>query len=361
MSHELRTPLNSLLILAETLLDNPEGNLTFKQLEFAQTIYASGSDLLALINDILDMAKIESGTMAVDVQTVSFRELRDYVERTFRPVADNKDLQFFIDLSRDLPDGVRTDFKRLQQVLRNLLSNAFKFTEAGKVSLEIRPATAPWIAGHEKFNRAGLVVAFAVSDTGLGIPADKLKVIFEPFQQADMSTARRYGGTGLGLSISREIARMLGGEIHVESVVGEGSTFVLYLPVNFSEAPARPKTAPLPSIKTEPFYSLMSEEAPDLEEMAVGGDRDVRRGDNFVLIVEHDRKFANILLDTAHQNGFKALTSPSGETALRVARELKPRAITLDLKLPDMDGWVVLDRLKHDSHSPHSGPSDICR
>src|SRR5207248_2902688 len=240
MSHELRTPLNSLLILAEVLSGNREGNLTPKQAEAARTIYAAGSDLLSLINDILDMAKIESGTMAVDPGEVRFTDLRDYVRQTFDPVAQSKRLEFTAELAPDLPEAVRTDGKRLQQVLRNLLSNAFKFTERGRVSFQVGPATGGWSAHTESLNRAAAVVAFAVTDTGIGIPADKLKIIFEPFQQADSGASRRYGGTGLGLSISREIAQLLGGEIRVTSAEGEGSTFTLYLPQSYTPPAPKP-------------------------------------------------------------------------------------------------------------------------
>jgi len=365
MSHELRSPLNSLLILAEMLSDNTEGNLSPKQTEFAQTIYASGSDLLSLINDILDMAKIDSGTMTVEVGEVLFTDLQEHVERTFRPVAQSRDLQFDIGLAGNLPRGISTDSKRLQQVLRNLLSNAFKFTEHGKVSLWVEAARDGWSIDHPVLSRAESVLAFSVSDTGIGIPPEKVKVIFEPFQQADMGTGRKFGGTGLGLSISREIARLLGGEIRVSSTVDEGSTFTLYLPQSYLPPPqvedrgsriedgrariedAGSKTA-MPAIrssKLDPRSSIL-----DLP----GGDRDaIEPGDRVVLIVEHDPKFAGVLLDTAHQKGFKALVTSTGEAALALARQLRPDAITLDIRLPDMDGWVVLDRLKHDAGTRH--------
>jgi HAMP domain-containing protein/CheY-like chemotaxis protein len=351
MSHELRTPLNSLLILSEMLSENGDGNLTPKQKEFAQTIHASGSDLLSLINDILDMAKIESGTMAIEVGELPFADLGDYVERTFQPVADNKGLAFDVELAEGLPNAIYVDSKRLQQVLRNLLSNAFKFTEEGKVTLSVEVATHGWSPDHPVLNRAGTVLAFAVSDTGIGIAADKLRVIFEPFQQAEMGTARKFGGTGLGLSISREIARLLGGEIRVQSSPGEGSTFILYLPQVYLPSLPRPhggETAE-PVRLAPPLRNHDSAGQPD-----VGGDRaEIKPGDRVVLIVEHDPKFANILLDVAHEQGFKALITTTGESVLPLAHKYKPEAITLDVRLPDMDGLVVLDRIKRDPRTRH--------
>src|ERR671938_228126 len=233
MSHELRTPLNSLLILSNLLASNEEDNLNEKQIEFAETIHQSGSDLLSLINDILDLSKVEAGKMDIHPAHVGVGQVRDYVERTFRPVAEEKGLGFEISVSDDVPASVETDEQRLQQVLKNLLSNAFKFTEQGGVTLRIERAPNDIAFASEILTKADNVIAFSVSDSGIGIPEDKLRLIFEAFQQADGTTSRKYGGTGLGLSISREIARLLGGEIHVASSVGVGSTFTLYLPAQY--------------------------------------------------------------------------------------------------------------------------------
>src|SRR6202034_1339135 len=242
MSHELRTPLNNLLILAQMLAENTDSTLTHKQVKYAETIHSSGTDLLALINDILDLSKIESGKMDVEVGSVRFSEVRDFCGRTFRHVAEGKKLEFSIDLGESLPaETIITDAKRLQQVLKNLLSNALKFTEHGSVRLTIDQASSGWSAQHMTLSRATSVIAFAVSDTGIGIQSDKQRIIFEAFQQADGTTSRKYGGTGLGLSISRELARLLGGEIRLQSAPGVGSIFTLYLPQSYVTPAAQPK------------------------------------------------------------------------------------------------------------------------
>ena len=363
MSHELRTPLNSLLILSQILSENADGNLTSKQVGFAQTIHSSGSDLLDLINDILDLSKIESGTMAVDITTVPFAEMRKFVESTFRQVADLKGLQFDVNLEADLPPAMQTDTKRLQQVLKNLLSNAFKFTERGSVSLRAGVATGGWNPEQEMLNAANTVIAFSVTDTGIGIPKEKHGVIFEAFQQGDGTTSRKYGGTGLGLSISRQITRLLGGEIRIESAPGQGSTFTLYLPLIY---PAQPVETPSldedgvggvgPLAETPKSVMTASSRvvlAPVVER-AISDDRAmIEEGDRVLLIAEDDPNFAQILLDLARERGFKGVVAQSADRALALTREYQPTAVTLDLRLPDADGWTILDRLKHDPSTRH--------
>jgi CheY-like chemotaxis protein/signal transduction histidine kinase/HAMP domain-containing protein len=369
MSHELRTPLNNLLILAKMLAENSERNLSPKQVKYAETIHTSGTDLLALINDILDLSKIESGKMDVEVGSVRFNELEDYCARTFRHVADGKGLEFAIEVDPKLPDSIHTDAKRLQQVLKNLLSNALKFTAQGFVKLRIERAGEGWRPTHPVLGRAKTVVAFSVIDTGIGIPKEKQKIIFEAFQQADGTTSRKYGGTGLGLSISRELARLLGGEIALESAPGQGSTFTLYLPQTYLGAVVQPKSdsvAPLSSVETVPEEARIDLILPPKPKPATAGlsdeelaemiddDRNaIQPGEAVLLIIEDDPTFARILLEMAHERDLKALVAFRGNTALSLAREFKPAAITLDILLPDMVGWSILDRLKHDPATRH--------
>ncbi|MDB9510767.1 HAMP domain-containing protein [Kamptonema animale CS-326] len=370
MSHELRTPLNSLLILARLLSENTDGNLTLKQVDYTRTIYSAGTDLLGLINDILDLAKIESGTMSVEIEQVLFTDLRDHLDRTFRQVAQDKKLSFLIELGGAVPKGLYTDAKRLQQVLKNLLSNAFKFTERGEVKLSVEVAREGWSLEIETLTNSATVLAFSVSDTGIGISPEKHRVIFEAFQQADGSTSRKYGGTGLGLSISREIANLLGGEIQLTSHPGEGSTFTLYLPQTYQESRMMNnrtlgandrQTAQLPSANyslspvissaaTSPNFQLPA----PYPSPSISDDREnIEDGDRVLLIIEDDVNFARILLDMAREHDFKGLVALRSDIGLVMAREFKPTAIMLDLNLPVMDGWTVLDRLKHDPNTRH--------
>jgi HAMP domain-containing protein/CheY-like chemotaxis protein/signal transduction histidine kinase len=348
MSHELRTPLNSILILGQQLTDNPDGNLTPKQVEFARTIHGAGTDLLNLISDILDLSKIESGTVTVEAEEIYFQNLLDRVAAPFRHEAENRGLSFDVHTDPSVGRSIITDSKRLQQVLKNLLSNAFKFTESGGVRLDLHAAAEGWNSGHPVLSQAPLVVAFTVSDTGIGIPLDKQRIIFEAFQQADASTSRRYGGTGLGLAISRELASLLGGEIQLRSVPGEGSTFTLYLPIAYvgASAPARPAPA------AQQLQQLAASRAPVVER--VPDDRnDIQPGDSVLLIVEDDPHYARIVAGLAQDKGLKVLVAMTGGEAIELARAFKPTAVSLDVFLPDMLGWTVLSRLKQDPSLRH--------
>jgi signal transduction histidine kinase/CheY-like chemotaxis protein len=349
MSHELRTPLNSLLILSKLLSDNAQGNLNDKQIEFARTINSAGSDLLNLINDILDLSKIESGTVSIEVGEMPLQNLKQHMERTFRQLASDKGLDFNVKFDAKLPQTVRTDEKRLQQIVLNLLSNAFKFTSKGSVTLGVRCAESGWSPTHPVLRNADRAIEIAVTDTGIGIPEDKQKLIFEAFQQADGTTSRKYGGTGLGLSISREIARLLGGELQVRSKPGEGSVFTLYIPLQAEAA------APAGIIGAPARYDNSGAVIPSAlpTGFEVNDDRDELGKDPFVLIVEDDPTFAAILLDAAHEAKLKGVVSTAGAGTLAMARKLQPTAVTLDLGLADIDGFVLLDLLKHDPQTKH--------
>jgi signal transduction histidine kinase/DNA-binding response OmpR family regulator len=353
MSHELRTPLNSLLILSKLLADNAQGNLSDKQVEFARNIHDAGTDLLGLINDILDLSKIESGTVTLDIGEMSFASLRDHVDRTFSQVAADKKLDFVVDLDTTLPRSMYTDDKRLQQIIKNLLSNAFKFTEKGSVKLKVERAHSGWNATNDHLNTAGQVLAFSVEDTGIGIPEDKQRIIFESFQQADGTTSRKYGGTGLGLSISRAITQQLGGELKVTSVPGKGSTFTLYLPLNFSPAQA-PSPAARAAAAAMPRPMLMASAFSEEPVEAVADDRDaIASTDSVVLIVEDDPRFASILLSLVRESGFKGVVTGEGSAAPSLARRFGPDAVMLDIGLPDMDGLALLDLLKRTPETRH--------
>ncbi len=353
MSHELRTPLNSILVLGQQLSENPDHNLTPKQVEFARTIHGAGTDLLNLISDILDLSKIESGTVSVEAEEVFFANLLEMVARPFRHEAENRRLAFEVQADPQLTRSLVTDSKRLQQVLKNLLSNAFKFTEHGSVRLAVSVARKGWSEDHPILGGAASVVAFEVADSGIGIAPDKQRIIFEAFQQADASTSRKYGGTGLGLAISRELASLLGGEIQLRSVPGQGSTFTLYLPLTYVGPSASKLTpsdwkAPATPLK---LSSIVVSEHP-VEQIA--DDRDnLQPEDAVLLIVEDDPHYARVLRDLSRDKGFKVLVALRGAEALALAREFHPTAVSLDVFLPDMLGWTVLNHLKQDPATRH--------
>src|SRR5207248_2456030 len=356
MSHELRTPLNSILILGQQLTENPDGNLSAKQVEFARTIHGAGTDLLNLISDILDLSKIESGTVTVDAEEILTSSLLDTVGRPFRHEAENRQLAFNIELDPNLARSIVTDSKRLQQVLKNLLSNAFKFTAEGGVRLKVSAALGGWSAEHPVLNTAPAVIAFEVSDSGIGIPLEKQKLIFEAFQQADAGTSRKYGGTGLGLAISRELAILLGGEIKLQSAPGQGSTFTLYLPLVYN-GPARATTGPATTVSAPaqqpalPVLPVLT--AVHADELVADDRNDINEGDSILLIVDDDPHYARILLGMARDKGFKGIVANRGQAALSLARQFHPTAITLDVFLPDMLGWTVLNNLKLDPATRH--------
>ncbi|MFF4543422.1 HAMP domain-containing protein [Streptomyces sp. NPDC001406] len=400
MSHELRTPLNSLLILAKLLADNAEGNLSPKQVEFAETIHGAGSDLLQLINDILDLSKVEAGKMDVSPTRIALVQLVDYVEATFRPLTAEKGLDLSVRVSPELPATLHTDEQRLLQVLRNLLSNAVKFTDSGSVELVIRPAGAGVpMAIREQLLEAGSVndpdaelIAFSVTDTGIGIAASKMRVIFEAFKQADGTTSRKYGGTGLGLSISREIAQLLGGEIHAQSEPGRGSTFTLYLPLHPSELPPQGYQQPVPALETGDLVASAAQlaelahadvetpaevksyqetqngaaalfrrrrrGAPGAEERTEAwtvGDqlaapkahRVVRFGGEKVLIVDDDIRNVFALTSVLEQHGLSVLYAENGREGIEVLEQHDDVAVVLmDIMMPEMDGYATTTAIR---------------
>jgi CheY-like chemotaxis protein/signal transduction histidine kinase/HAMP domain-containing protein len=354
MSHELRTPLNSILILGQQLAENADGNLSNRQVEFANTIHGAGTDLLNLISDILDLSKIESGTVTVECEDLLFTHLRETIDRNFRHEAEARKLSFTADFDQRLGRAITTDSKRLLQVLKNLLSNAFKFTERGGVRLHVGIATGGWSSEHPTLSQAASVVEFSVSDTGIGIPPEKQRIIFEAFQQADAGTARKYGGTGLGLAISRELAHLLGGEIRLSSIAGSGSTFTLYLPLTYAgpaysrggAVPGAAATAQAPSFQPTVLPVARVEEIPD--------DRDDLQPDDAVLlIVEDDPHYGRILVNLARARGFKVVLARTGADALTLVRKHPPTAVSLDVFLPDMLGWTVLNQLKRNPDTRH--------
>jgi HAMP domain-containing protein/CheY-like chemotaxis protein/signal transduction histidine kinase len=351
MSHELRTPLNSILILGQQLTDNPDGNLTSRQVEFARTIHGAGTDLLNLISDILDLSKIESGTVTVDAEEIAFANLLDMIARPFRHEAETRQLAFEVNFDSNLGRIITTDSKRLQQVLKNLLSNAFKFTAQGGVRLNVSSVQGGWSPEHPVLKQAPAVVAFEVSDTGIGIPSEKQKVIFEAFMQADASTSRKYGGTGLGLAISRELSNLLGGEIHLRSSPNVGSTFTLYLPLKY----VGPTLAPRPAAPSGQMMQIPSiHVVPERPIEQIPDDRlEIQPGDSILLIVEDDPHYARIMVDLAREKGFRVLVAMRGIDALDLAKQYQPTAVSLDVFLPDMLGWTVLSQLKQNPLTRH--------
>jgi signal transduction histidine kinase/DNA-binding response OmpR family regulator len=372
MSHELRTPLNSLLILAQQLYENGEGNLNDKQIRYAKTIHSCGDDLIQLINDILDLSKIESGFISANMSSVRFGEIAGFVETTFKPISEARHLRFTIETDKALPASIETDIQRLNQILKNLLSNSFKFTEKGEVKLRIYEANKNFKQGVPTLDNARKVVAFAISDTGIGIPQEKQNIIFEAFQQAEGSTSRKYGGTGLGLSISRGLAELLGGTIELESQPGTGSTFTLFLPIETSNILSKEKSDNLVTMQQmqvrddsnidtllssiritnegiESNLSIVSEMINDS-----GDDRaNIQSSDKVLLIVEDDTRFAKILIERAHQEGLKAIVAVSYIEVFDFINRFSPIAITLDVKLPDTSGWKVLELLRNDLNYRH--------
>jgi len=364
MSHELRTPLNSLLILAQILSENRSGNLTEKQVGYTKTIHSAGSDLLRLINEILDLSKVEAGRIEINIELLTIGDLIEATEHKFKHMAEQKGLAFKILMNGDFPGVLQTDAHRLQQVINNLLSNALKFTEKGSVTLTLFRPTKQIDNLELKTNK---ILAFSVSDTGIGIPKDKQQVVFEAFQQADGTTSRKFGGTGLGLSISRQLARLLGGDLVLESEENKGSTFTLYLPEEPPEMNTvssssiekyQPVAIPQPLPQIEKIEES-SEKTADIAEAFVEEEdynddrKNLKPEDKSILIIEDDRKFIDILVNLLHEREFKAIVAEDGSTGLVLAERYNPSAIILDIGLPKMDGWNVMERLKDNPETRH--------
>jgi CheY-like chemotaxis protein len=353
MSHELRTPLNSLLILAKVLAANEEGNLTGEQVEEARIIYNGGLELLALINDILDLSKVEAGKLTVVVEEVTPASIVGRMRQQFSPVSRSKEVEFRVDVADDLPPTLHTDAQRAEQILKNLLANAFKFTERGSVTLEVQRPDAQMVLQRSSLESRN-AIAFSVRDTGIGIEPSKFKDIFEAFQQEDGSIDRHYGGTGLGLTIARKFAQMLGGEIHVASRKGEGSCFTLVLPVNLQagETEEMPKATGFAGPESVPI-ELKSMPRTATAQFIADDRQTIGTKDRVLLIIEDDATFASTLMKIARKRNYKCLAAGDGKTGLVLAVEEPVTAILLDLKLPDIDGIAVLDQLKHDLRTRH--------
>jgi HAMP domain-containing protein/signal transduction histidine kinase/CheY-like chemotaxis protein len=371
MSHELRTPLNSLLILAQQLYENHEGNLNEKQVRYARTIHSCGDDLIQLINDILDLSKIESGYISTDFVNLRFSAITAFVETTFKHISESKNLRFNIEMDEKLPGSLETDAQRLNQILKNLLSNSFKFTEKGEVRLRIYEANHNWKPGNPSLDNARKVVAFEIKDTGIGISKDKQNIIFEAFQQAEGSTSRKYGGTGLGLSISRGLADLLGGTIELDSETGLGSTFTLFLPIDYNPAVTKKEKHTSLTISEYQLEEVEGDvaiqsvptikvaETKDLNVLNeiindIGDDRtNILSTDKVVLVVEDDIRFAKIMIEKAHEMELKVVVAANFSDVFDLANKYTPIAVTLDVKLPDASGWRILDLFKNDINFRH--------
>lgn len=347
MSHELRTPLNSLLILSRSLAENRERNLDEEQVESARIIHDSGSNLLRLINDILDLSKVEAGKMELFLGELPLTDLERSLKRTFAHVAQEKRLEFRVEIEPGLPAQIHTDAAKLEQVANNLVGNAFKFTHQGGVTVRIaRPPAG--IALPERL-QGHAAIAITVRDTGIGIPRAKLEKVFHAFEQVDASTSRQYGGTGLGLAISRRLAELLGGDIALDSVEGQGSAFTVLLPERL-EASESTAPAPAPATPAETRPAPVSALLPD----TIEDDRDaLAAGDTAILIVEDDPVFARILADMVRRKGYRVLAAADGESGLQLAQRFRPTGILLDVMLPGMDGWTVIARLKENAATRH--------
>src|SRR5437588_451334 len=375
MSHELRTPLNSILILGQQLMDNPDANLTPKQVEFARTIHGAGTDLLNLISDILDLSKIESGTVTVDAEEIFFSNLIEMVGRPFRHEAENRQLSFDVMIDPHPGRSIVTDSKRLQQVLKNLLSNAFKFTEHGGVRLNVSAALGGWSAEHPVLNQSQTIVAFEVSDTGIGIALEKQRIIFEAFQQADASTSRKYGGTGLGLAICRELANLLGGEIHLRSSPGVGSAFTLYLPIKYAGASnlirmlpdaEQPFPSVLPALPDRPVEQVADDRqhglargafsfvtkpttTEGLEDALARIKQYTARRRKRLLVVEDNPDEQMSIAELLGHDDIEIATAGTGAEALAALKAQPSDCVVLDLRLPDMSGFEVLEQIRNDA------------
>ena len=355
MSHELRTPLNSILILTKILMENREANLSEKQVEFVNVINRSGNDLHVLINDILDLSKIEFGKASIELSHMPVQKIVTNLNTLFISVANEKNIRFTVNMTEDVPAFMYSDEHRVEQLIKNLLSNAFKFTDkGGVVALTISIVNKNTGFKNDYLNKANKVIAFAVSDSGIGVAEDKQKIIFEAFQQADASTSRKYGGTGLGLSISREIASLLGGEIVLESEEGKGSTFTVYLPESAPEPDQIQEI--IEQSESAPVKKALAASFNNAEEIArrLPDDRDnITAKDKIILVIEDDVKFAKILQDFAGERGYKTISALHGELGLIYAKKYRPDAIILDIHLPGIDGWSVLNQLKADKEVKH--------